>query len=189
MIVVGGSLGGFSAVQSILSLLPPQFQTPMAVVLHRNREPGSLLQEGLQRRCALPVVEVEDKEPIAPGRIYLGPPDYHLLVERTHFALSADEPVNYARPSIDVLFESAADAFGAAVIGVVLTGASHDGARGAARIQNRGGVVIVQDPARAERPEMPAAALAATRACQVQALDQIASTLLRLGGHVQPGIP
>jgi len=189
MIVVGGSLGGFNAVQSILAHLPLGFQIPVAIVLHRNREPGSLLQDGLQRHCALPIVEVEDKEPVEPGHVYLGPPDYHLLVERTHFALSADEPVNYARPSIDVLFESAADAFGVALIGVVLTGASQDGARGAARIQDRGGIVIVQDPASAERPEMPAAALAAAPMSQVQPLEQIASTLLRMGGHVLPGTP
>jgi len=189
MIVVGGSLGGFNAVQSILADLPLQFQTPVAIVLHRNREPGSLLQDGLQRRCALPVVEVDDKEPIEPGHVYLGPPDYHLLVERTHFALSADQPVNYARPSIDVLFESAADAFGSALIGVVLTGASQDGARGAARIRARGGIVIVQDPASAERPEMPVAALAAAPTCQVQPLERIAPMLLRLGGCAQPRTP
>lgn len=184
MIVVGGSFGGFKALQTILSQLPSEFPTPVAVVLHRSRDPGPMLQDGLQRHCALRVVEVDDKEPIAPGYVYLGPPDYHLLVERTHFGLSADEPVNYARPSIDVLFESAADAFGAAVIGVVLTGASNDGACGAAHILNRGGWVIVQDPASAERPEMPAAALAAAPACEVQPLGQIASTLLRLSGYV-----
>jgi two-component system chemotaxis response regulator CheB len=110
------------------------------------------------------VVEVEDKDLIAPGRVYLAPPDYHLLVEPGSFALSVDERVQYARPSIDVLFESAADAYGERVIGVVLTGANADGAAGLARIAKRGGAAIVQDPETAEAREMPAAALAAAPA-------------------------
>ena len=119
------------------------------------------------------MVEAGDKDPIRPGNVYIAPPDYHLLVERRSFALSTDERVNYARPSIDVLFESASDAYGPRLIGIVLTGANHDGAAGLARIKRRGGVAIVQDPGEAEAAAMPAAALAATEADAVLALADI----------------
>ena len=139
-----------------------------------------MLSESLQTFSRLPVVDVTDKEPIQSGHVYVSPPDYHLLVDRGHFSLCTDEPVNYARPSIDVFFESAADALGPAVIGVVLTGANQDGARGAAHIQSRGGVVVVQDPATAECPTMPAAAVSATRSPYVFPLEQIAAKLAQL---------
>jgi two-component system chemotaxis response regulator CheB len=119
------------------------------------------------------VRDADDKEPIVAGNVYLAPPDYHLLVEPGHFALSTDERVHHARPSIDVLFESAADAYGERVIGVILTGANQDGASGLARIKAAGGVAIVQDPRDSERREMPDAALAATEVDAVLALDEI----------------
>lgn len=106
--------------------------------------------------------EVDDKDELVPGRVYVAPADYHLLVEPGGFALSTDERVQHSRPSIDVALESAADAYGAAVVGVILTGANADGAQGLARVKRRGGVAVVQDPADAERGTMPAAALAAT---------------------------
>jgi len=180
MIAIGGSLGSFKALRTLLSGLPSSFPAPVAVVLHRHKDTEDLLCESLQSCSPLPVVDVMDKEPIENGHVYVSPPDYHLLVDRTHFSLCTDEPVNYARPSIDVLFESAADAFGPALIGVVLTGANQDGARGAARIQYRGGIVVVQDPATAESPAMPAAAIAATHTPYVQPLDRIAALLVQL---------
>ena len=179
MIVIGASRGGLKALQALLGGLPGTFQMPLAVVLHRLGEADDLLQPALQKHSSLPVTEVLDKETIQCGHVYIAPADYHLLVEPTYFCLSTDDPVLYARPSIDVLFESAADVFGKMVIGVILTGASQDGARGAAEIQRRGGTVIVQDPATAESPTMPAAALAATRTLLVQPLNQIATTLIQ----------
>ena len=190
-VVIGASLGGLEAVATLLRSLGPEFSAPIAISQHRAAASSDGdLSAIWQRSTSLAIRDAEDKEGLERHRVYVAPADYHLLVEsREQLALSTDPPVLYARPSIDVLFESAADAFGVALIGVVLTGASQDGARGAARIQDRGGIVIVQDPASAERPEMPAAALAAAPMSQVQPLEQIASTLLRMGGHVLPGTP
>jgi two-component system chemotaxis response regulator CheB len=179
MIVIGASLGGMKAVRTILRSLPATFSETIVVALHRHREGDDILAHLIQKDSPLPVSEVVDKEPIERGRVYLAPADYHLLVERGNFTLSTDDPVQFARPSIDVLFESAADAFGAAVIGVVLTGANQDGARGAARIQERGGLVIVQDPKTAESGVMPKAALEATRTPHVYPLDQMGAFLLK----------
>jgi len=181
MIVIGTSSGGLRAMFTVLSGLPATFPAPIAVVLHRPKETDDdLLQTALQRHCPLPLTEAMDKEAIQPGHVYIAPADYHLLVEPANFSLSIDEPVLYARPSIDVLFESAADAFGQRVIGVILTGAGQDGARGAAQIQKRGGTVIVEDPTTAEYPMMPAATLAAAPKCLIRPLDQIAITLMQL---------
>ena len=165
LIVVGCSWGGLAALGRLLEHLPDEVDVPIAIAQHRG--PDSLrgaLQAALQRHLARPVVEAADKDPIEPGHVYVAPSDYHLLVEPGSFALSVDERVQHARPSIDVLFESAADAYGAGVIGVVLTGANADGAAGLARIAARGGVAIVQDPETAEAREMPEAALAAAPA-------------------------
>jgi two-component system chemotaxis response regulator CheB len=134
----------------------------------------------LQRGARLRVREPLDKDPIRPGFVYLAPPDYHLLVERHGFALSTDGPVCHARPSIDVLFESAADAFGRGAIGVILTGASSDGAAGVAAIHRRGGRLIVQDPATAEGSAMPRAALSRAPGCRVLALREIPAALIEL---------
>ena len=186
MIVIGASLGGLQALQTILRGLPPTFPWPAAVVLHRDKEPDSSLCELLQRSSALPVVEVLDKQPIQPGTIYLAPADYHLLVEPGHFCLSTDDPVCCARPSIDVLFESAADVYGPSLIGVVLTGGSRDGAGGAARIQREGGIVLVQDPATAQNAVMPAAAIDATKTSFVLPLSQLGGRLIQLAQSKLP---
>ena len=174
LVVVGCSWGGLAALERLLDHLPEAVDLPIVVAQHRG--PDSLqgvLEATLRRGRPRPVVEVEDKDAIAPGRVYLAPPDYHLLVEPGSFALSVDERVQYARPSIDVLFESAADAYGERVIGVVLTGANADGAAGLARIVERGGATIVQDPESAEAREMPAAALAAAAEATVLPLERI----------------
>lgn len=131
----------------------------------------------LQQQSLLPVVEAEDKQAIVPGQVYLAPADYHLLVEPGHFALSTEAPVTFARPSIDVLFESAADAYGERVIGVILTGASHDGAQGLAKIVSNGGLAIVQEPSEAVRT-MPEAAIAAVTTAKILPLSEIASLLI-----------
>jgi two-component system chemotaxis response regulator CheB len=180
MIVVGASLGGLRALVAILRGMPIAFPMPFAVVLHRHKDSDGALLEMLRAESPLPASEPCDKEPMLPGHIYLAPADYHLLVEPTHFSLSIDEPVRYARPSIDVLFESAADAFGGKTIGIVLTGANGDGAVGAARIRARGGRVIVQDPATAEAPQMPQAVLASVNPDYILSLDRIAPLLIEL---------
>lgn len=185
MIVIGASLGGMRALRRLLTSLPPSFPMPIGVVLHRYKESNGELVEILEQNLPLPLHEVLDKEPIRPGHVYVAPADYHLLVEPAHFCLSVDEPVQYARPSIDVLFESAADAFGPMVIGVILTGANQDGSRGAVSIQKRGGLVIVQDPATAESPFMPQAAMEATGTRYVFPIQEIGSFLVKLASQKQ----
>jgi two-component system, chemotaxis family, protein-glutamate methylesterase/glutaminase len=158
IIVVGTSMGGLHALQVLLPALPKSFRVPVAIAQHRHKDSDESLSIFLQQYCALPLTEPEDKDKIAPGQVYLAPPDYHLLVEFGHFALSTEAPVKQARPSIDVLFESAADAYGE---NVILTGASNDGSQGILKIKQRGGLAIVQEPTTAESPTMPKAAIAA----------------------------
>ena len=152
----------------------------MVIAQHRNKNSDSGLCEVLNRSCDLPISEPDDKEPILGGHIYLAPHDYHLLIERGSFALSTEPPVAFARPSIDLMFESAADVYGKSVIGAILTGANIDGARGLARIKSFGGFAVVQDPGEAEVPEMPLAAIAATNVDRVAPLNEIASLLEQL---------
>ena len=180
LIVIGTSWGGLKALGTLLDHLPDELDLPIAIAQHRGS--GSLegaLETSLQRRVRRSVREVDDKDPIERGRIYLAPPDYHLLVERGRFALSVDERVQFARPSIDVLFESAAEAYGAGAIGVVLTGANADGAAGLAAIAERGGVAIVQDPESAEMRAMPDAAIASASSV-VLPLEEIAPYVAEL---------
>ena len=180
MIVIGGSLGGSDALGEILRHLPASFSLPIAVVLHRHRDSDGLLLPVLQRCTTLPVQEVEDKDPIKAGRVYLCPADYHLMIEADYFALSTDDPVNFARPSIDMLFESAAEWRREAVIAIVLSGGGSDGSTGAKLVHDRRGIVIVQDPATAEGTWMPAAAIQASQTRHVLSLKQIALGLIRL---------
>ena len=157
IVVIGTSRGGLNALGIVLAGLPPGFAAPVAIVQHRTKDADSTLADLLQRQTPLPVSDAEDKVPIEAGRVYLAPPDYHLLVGTELLSLSLDEPVIHARPSIDVLFESAATAFGSGVIAVVLTGGSEDGAEGAAAVKRKGGRVIAQDPKEAECAIMPLA--------------------------------
>ncbi len=180
LVVVGCSLGGMHALETILSSIGRDFRVPIAVVQHRHKKSNEQLPEFFRRATKLRVADVEDKQPIKPGHVYLAPADYHLLVERGAFSLSVDERVAYSRPSVDVLFESAADAYGSRLIGVVLTGANADGARGAKRIKTRGGFLIVQEPATAEAPSMPKAAIAAARVDRILPLDRIGPFLVEL---------
>lgn len=183
IVVVGCSLGGMKALQTILAELPQSFAVPMAIVQHRYRNSNQALPAFLSRHANLPIVDVEDKQWIRPGTIYLAPANYHLLVEPGVFSLSVDEAVAYSRPSVDVLFESAADAYGRRCLGVILTGANQDGARGAQRIKQRGGFVVVQDPKTAEAPSMPEAAIAAARVDRILPLDRIGPYLVELCGR------
>jgi two-component system, chemotaxis family, protein-glutamate methylesterase/glutaminase len=179
--VVGASWGGLHAVGGLLDGLPERLELAFAVAQHRGPESRrGGLEELLQAHTTYPVREAADKERIEPGHVYVAPPDYHLLVEPGSFSLSTDERVNFARPSIDVLFESASDAYGARLIGIVLTGANRDGAAGLARIKQRGGVALVQDPREAEAPTMPEAALAATDADAILSLAEIGRFLQSL---------
>lgn len=177
IVVIGCSLGGYKALSVLLKALPRDYPLPVAIVQHRGVDSIDLLGPALQDLSALPVREAEDKEPIVPGCVYVGPSDYHLLIDSGRFALSTDAKVNMARPAIDMLFDSAADAYLERVIAVVLTGASRDGAAGAARVKAKGGIVVAQDPATAEAPVMPQAAIQSCAVDRVLPLDGIASFL------------
>ena len=169
-IVIGGSAGSIEALSVILAALPASLRASVLVVLHLPRDRPSLLSNIFQGRCAVPLREAQDKEPIEAGTVYFAPPDYHLLVDAgPALALSVDAPVHYSRPSIDVLFESAADVYAHQLIGIVLSGANQDGARGLAAVQAHGGLCLVQDPASAAMRTMPEAAQ--QRTATSQALD------------------
>lgn len=182
IIVIGGSKGGTSALRDILRDLPKNFPIPIAVVQHRARDTGDALSAMLELSAHFEVIEVEDKTPIVSGRLFLAPAGYHLLVEPGCFALSTENAVGFAQPSIDVLFESAADAYAEKTIGVILTGASDDGAKGLVAIKQSGGLTIVQDPATAEAPIMPKAAIAAAKPDMILPLEEIGAFLKSIAG-------
>lgn len=216
IVVVGTSLGGLQALTVLLANLPQSFPLPVVIVQHRHKSSQDRLSDFLQQQSALQITEAEDKEPIAPGRVYLAPADYHLLIESPRewqqnvsendftswervalepmhnskspivcrgtptFALSTEGPVCYARPSIDVLFESAADAFGEKVIGIILTGANSDGSEGLAKIKAEGGLTFVEEPASALCRTMPASAIANVEVDWILPLSKIAPCLVNL---------
>jgi two-component system chemotaxis response regulator CheB len=180
IVAIGASLGGLQAVQALLRGLPADIACSFVLAQHRRADPDSMLVELLAKHCALLVIEPEDKTPLQPAHVYVAPSDYHLLVEHGHLALSVDPPVCYARPSIDVLFESVADAYGPAAVGVMLTNSNEDGAAGALAIKRAGGKIVVQDPATAESPVGPLAVLAMTEVDAVLPLDAIAGALAKL---------
>lgn len=150
---------------------------PLVVALHRAAESDEMLLEFLRKSAAVPVTEALDKEPLLPGCVYLAPADYHLLIEEDRLALSVDPPVCWARPSIDVLFESAADSWGEQAIGVILSGGNADGAAGLARIKEYGGLAVVQEPSEAECAIMPEASLRAVQVDKTLRLEEIAVLL------------
>jgi two-component system chemotaxis response regulator CheB len=185
IVVIGASYGGLSALQLILPELAPDFPLPVVIVQHRKKDGDDGLYEYLKKRSRLPLIEPDDKEKVEPGRVYLAPRDYHLLIEESIFALSTESPVAFARPSIDVLFESAADIYRERSIGVILTGANRDGAKGLARIKAFGGMALVQEPESAESRAMPDAAIAATEVDRILQLTEIAPFLNKLCHPVQ----
>jgi two-component system chemotaxis response regulator CheB len=177
-VVIGASAGGVEALAVILPALPVGFRPPVFIVVHLPRERPSLLVEIFQRRCALPVREADDKEPIEPGTVYFAPPDYHMLLEKSRqIALSTEEPVHYSRPSVDVLFESAADVYRERLLGVILTGANEDGSSGLHAIHKAGGVTVVQQPDSAKVPLMVVSALQRSPVDFVLPLPDIAELL------------
>ncbi|MFH0774403.1 MAG: chemotaxis protein CheB [bacterium] len=211
IIVIGASKGGLQALKTVLSALPAEFPLPVVIVQHREKEADEALSQLLQKVSSLTVTEVEDKQPILPGQVFLAPGGYHLLIESDtlpptlspqpsfsspitdyrspdhlpfppcHFALSTAEPVKYSRPSVDVLFESAAEVYGEGVIGVILTGNNADGAQGLAAVKQAGGMTIVQEPRTAEADSMPKAAIAATEVDKILPLEEIGPFLAKMG--------
>jgi len=180
-VVIGVSAGGLHALRTILPRLPETFPVPVVVIQHRGAESDGFFARYLHQRCAVQVKEAEEKEAAVPGTVYLAPANYHLLLEddRT-FSLTLESRVRFARPSIDVLFESAADVYGSRLIGIVLTGANDDGSRGLAAIKMRGGLTVVQDPAGSEVDTMPRAALQAVEVDFVLPLAAIGPFLANL---------
>lgn len=181
-VVIGASAGGVQALLQILPSLPASYPLPVLIVVHVPPDRDNALVSLFQARCQIQVREAEDKEPILPGVVYFAPSDYHLLVEKDGtLSLSSDELVNHSRPSIDVLLESAADAFGSELVGVILTGANDDGARGLQAVVESGGVAIVEDPAEAYASAMPAASLRASPSAKAMKVAAIASYVSSLG--------
>jgi two-component system, chemotaxis family, protein-glutamate methylesterase/glutaminase len=183
VVVMGASWGGLRALECILGGLPGDFPIPVAVAQHRDVDAEEdLLPRLLRRHTELDVRDAEAGACLRPGCVLLAPAGYHLMLEDGGVELSVDAPVQFARPSIDVLFESAADGYGRSVIGVLLTGSNADGAAGMAAIARRGGRTIVEDPASAERPEMPRAALQAMTPDAVVALEDVAGAICDAAG-------
>lgn len=180
LMAIGCSLGGMRALEVVLGALPGDFAVPIAIVQHRHRASNEGLPSYLRKRTELKVVDADDKQLLEPGHVYLAPANYHLLVERGELSLSVDEAVSYSRPSIDVMFESAADSYRDSLVGVVLTGSNADGAKGALRIKQQGGFVVVEDPATAEAPQMPQAAIDSTRVDRILPLERIGPFLVEL---------
>lgn len=180
-VVIGASAGALDALSHILSRLPREFPLPIMLVVHRPANKDSLLADLLRAKCQLDVREADDKEPIRAGTVFLAPPDYHMLVEAERWlSLSVDVPVNFSRPSIDVLFESAADTYGAGLIGIVLMGANEDGSQGLRAVLECGGTAIVQRPDLSYASAMPLAAIRACPAARVLSLPEIAAYLVEI---------
>ncbi|MFW6324664.1 MAG: chemotaxis protein CheB [Desulfovibrionales bacterium] len=183
IIAIGASAGGMNALCKLLPVVSEEFP-PVIVVQHLDSLQDDFLIDYFNRICSVQIKEAEDKEPLTPGTCYLAPPDYHLLVERSRtLSLSMEEKVNFTRPSIDLLFESTAFAFGPNAIGVLLTGANRDGSVGLREIRSSGGLAFVQDPAEAEFPFMPQFALQCAGADHILTLEQIGTALARIAGR------
>jgi len=180
-VVIGASTGGVSALKILLGELPADFPVPVLVATHISPDSDDGLAVLLDTLCAIRVKEADEQESMVPGTVYLAPANYHLLVERGgNLALTIDPPVNFARPSVDVLFESAAEAYGPELIGIILTGAGSDGSKGLLKIKDRGGMAIVQTPADAEMDSMPRSALQLLKADHVVPLKEIPPLLRQL---------
>jgi two-component system, chemotaxis family, protein-glutamate methylesterase/glutaminase len=187
LVVIGASAGAVEALSVVLPVLSSSYPLPLVIAVHLPANAPSLLPVLFSEKCALGAIEAQDKQPLLPGLAYFAPPDYHLLVEPSRvLSLNADEPVHFSRPSIDVLFESAAASLGPEVLGILLTGANSDGARGLSAIQRAGGYTVVQDPATAQSSAMPVAALRLFQPDRVLTLPQIAALLAQLDNKVTP---
>jgi two-component system chemotaxis response regulator CheB len=181
IIAIGASWGGVAALSALVCALPRDWQVPIVIVQHQNADSAKFLENILSKLTALPVRDIEDKDQIKPGYIYIAPANYHLLVEQDFsFSLSLEAAVNFSRPSIDVTFNSLANIFRQRCIGLILTGANDDGAEGVKAIKKQGGYIIVQSPESAEAPVMPQAAIATGTANAVVTLEAIVPHLLHL---------
>jgi two-component system, chemotaxis family, protein-glutamate methylesterase/glutaminase len=186
-IVIGASAGGVQALSEVLPALPAGSRTAVFVVLHLPRDRPSLLVEVFSRKCALAVREAQDKEPVVPGTVYFAPANYHLLIdEGPQLALSADELVHHSRPSIDVLFESAAEVYRERLLGVILTGASEDGAAGLAAVHDAGGITVIQEPQSAQSSLMVLSAMQRRSPDMVLPLAEIARLFAELAAIADP---
>ena len=180
-VVIGSSAGGIKALTSVLAALPAEFPLPIIIVQHLHPHSDSYLAHILGSKCELKVKQADEKETIHKGIVYIAPPNYHLLIEEDYtFSLSIDAPVNFARPAVDVLFETAIYAYQNKLIGIILTGANSDGGKGSQKIKQAGGYMIVQDPKTAEADAMPKAAIAATEVDKILPIEQIGPYLLHL---------
>lgn len=180
-IVIGVSSGGINAMKVIFSLLPKGFNTPIIIVQHLGAHSDNQLIKLLNDKSNLSIKEADEKEKIENGKVYIAPPNYHLMIERDKtFSLSVDEPVYYARPSIDILFESAAEAYRDKLIGVILTGSNSDGTVGFKKINEYEGLTIAQDPKTAESAYMPASAIAAIKPDYILSLEDIIKLLIKI---------
>lgn len=181
-ISIGVSAGGMDALSIIIPGLPPAFPIPIVVIQHVSPHSDNYMTSYLDNISAIKIKEVDEKEKIRPGVVYTAPPNYHVLVEEDEtFSLSVEERINFARPSIDVFFQSAADVYGPHLVGVILTGANNDGSQGLKMIKEKGGLTIVQDPDTAEVDGMPRAAIEATKIDHILTLEQIGPLLVKLG--------
>ncbi len=181
VIVIGVSTGGSKALKAILSVLPSEFALTVIIVMHRHKDTDGYLELSLDNECKMHVKQADEKEEIKAGVVYVAPPNYHLLIEDDGtFSMSVEGAVNYARPSVDVVFESAAEVYGKGLIGVILTGANKDGSLGLKKIKALGGLAIVQTPETSEAAEMPRAAIAAVKPDYVLPLDEIGPLLRKL---------
>ncbi len=181
-VAIGASAGGFRALSVLLENLPSNYALPIVVVQHRSRDSGHLFEEVLQRKCRIKIKQVDEKEPVESSVVYVAPSDYHLLIESDKtFSLSSDAPVRFSRPSIDVLFESAANVYGDKLIGIILTGANDDGAAGITAIQREGGLTIAQNPQEAQYPFMAQASIRTNCIHYIWSLATIRNFLLKTG--------
>ena len=180
-IVIGSSAGGLNALRTILTMLGPDFKIPIIIVQHTSPSSDNYITTYLDELCNLTVKEADEKEVIVNGHVYFAPPNFHLLVEENKtFSLSIDERVNFARPSIDVLFDTATYSFKDQLIGIILTGANHDGALGMKKIKQAGGLCIVQDPNTAEVDSMPLSAIHTAKVDHILSLTEIANLLISI---------
>ncbi len=183
IIVIGASAGGTSALKQLIAQLPDDFLGTLFIVLHISPEHRNVLPQILARLCPLPVVQATDSEAIQPSRIYVAPPDHHLIVEQGHVRVTRGPKENRFRPSVDVLFRSAAHAYGQRVIGVILTGALDDGAAGLEAVKERGGIAVVQDPFDALYPSMPIQAMKAVAVDHCVPITELGSVLVSLANE------
>lgn len=182
-VVIGASAGGMEALKKLLTVLPKSLAAPIVIVQHLSPHSDNYLTRRLDELCKIHVKEADEKEKIIAGTAYIAPPNYHLLIEQDKtLSLSADVKVNFSRPSIDVLFDSAAEVFRKGLIGIILTGANNDGSKGLKTIRNFGGLAIVQEPESAEVKAMPRAAIEAAGADFILTIDQISNKLIELIG-------